>query len=470
MRFLNKEYYKTITVLATMVFFMSCTNEIVTTTSGLVYNDNFVIDTVYVDPVLETVEIDTVRTSSLSTYLLGTFTDPKLGALEASIVSQLVSENYPVNRTSNDTLNAITVSSEVNAVLEFPLSFVPNLEVTDEFTIDNIVGDISSSIDITVSTFTTYLEQRNEDAKTRVYYSNGKNNAGTKEDLGEETILGSTNYTVKSSYTTADSLEYSLKINLDSVYFENRLNELDTLSIDNSEDFIGFFKGLKITAEKNGSGFMLPLNLSDATLKVSYVNTTTTSDAILINPKELDFNFQGAVYGLYEHNHLNSEALNKTYVQGAGGYETSVDISHFITENSTVFQEENWMINQAKIKIYLDDIDSQTLSDFYMYGIKEDGSLLALQDYEELGVGQVNGVLTYEDTENQIHPYIEFYVTNFINEVLADGDIVTLRIKAREPSEQTGIVLSSSVPNGALLLNDSDKSPKLEVIYSKIEE
>lgn len=468
MRLLNIKNFKTIATLGTMVFFMSCTSDLVTTTGGLIDNNNFFKDTIYVNPVLSTVEIDTVRTSFLSTYLLGEYTDAKLGTLNASIVGQIVPESYPLKRTTEDRSSDVT-SSDLEVTLDLPLPLVNKTDSTEEFEIANLVGDVSSTINLRVSTFTTYLEQVNADATSRIYYSNGTNNAGSKEDLGTETILGTiNNVEVKATYTEADTLSYSVKITLENSYFEPKLNELDGLIIADSDDFKTFFKGLKITATQDGTGYAIPFDLSRAKLNIAYKNTNT-----VLNTEEdrlLTFKFQGAVYNLYDHDHANSAEADKVYVQGAGGYETSIDISSLISANSVNSQAENWLINQARIKIYLDNLEDQTLQSFYLYGIKSDGSLTIIDDYITLGVGSVNGVLGYEDTENKKDPYIQFFITDFIKKALADGEVAELRIKAREASESTSLSLSSTTSKGALLLNDltSTKAPKLEVIYSKI--
>ncbi|MDO3694198.1 DUF4270 family protein [Wenyingzhuangia sp. chi5] len=472
MRLLNIKNFKTIAALGTMVFFMSCTSDVVTTTGGLIDNNNFFKDTINIDPILSTVEIDTVRTSRLDTYLLGAYSDAKLGTLKASIVGQIVPERYPLRRTLNDTLNAITTTSDVVAVLELPLPLVNKTGSTDEFEIANLVGDVSSTIDVTISTFTTYLEQVNTDATSRIYYSDGTNNAGSKENLGTETVLGVENdIAIKSTYKEADSLLYSLKINLDNIYFKTKLlDKLDEKTIANDDDFKLLFKGLKITASKDGVGYVIPFDLSKARLRINYKNTTTATDTIIKKDKELSFKFQGAVYDLYDHDHANSTETDKVYVQGAGGYETSIDISSLISANSVDSQAENWLINQAKIKIYLDDVKDQTLKSFYLYGIKNDGNLIVIDDYVTLGVGSVNGVIGYEDVEAKTDPYIQFYITDFIKKALAEGEIAELRIKAREALDNTEISLTSTTAKGALLLNDvtSTKAPKLEVIYSKI--
>lgn len=469
MRLLNIKNFKTIAALGTMVFFMSCTNDVVTTTGGLINNNNFFKDTISVKPELTTIDIDTVRTNSLATYLLGEYTDAKLGTLNASIVGQLVPTLYPLVRTTADPESNV-VSSDVEAILEIPLTLINKDDSIEEFEVYNLVGNIANSFNVTVSTFTTYLEQYNENATTRIYYSDGTNNAGSKGSLGAETILGTkSNILFSETYTEADTLK--IVLDHDANYFKNKLDELDGLDVSNSEEFKLFFKGLKITATKNGDGVAVPLDLSVARLKITYTNTNIVEETS--EDKELYFRFQGAIYNEYNHDHANSAEADKTYVQGAGGYETFIDVSDFINTNSVASQDENWLINQAKIKIYLNDVNDQTLQSFYLYAINSDGSLSVVNDYITLGVGNINGVTTYEDVESETDPYVEFYITDFIKAALADGEIAELRIKARESSENTSINRSSSIPNGALLLNDindEEKAPKLEVIYSKIVE
>lgn len=468
MRFLKVNKFKTIAALSTMVFFMSCTDELVTTTGGLIDNDNFLRETISVQPILKTEVIDTVRTNLMDTYLLGEYTDPKLGTLKSTIVSEIFPQSYSVFERTSAVPADDVITSEVNATIEIPLTLISKEDTTEESEVNNLIGNVAESIDVTVSTFKTYLEQFNENGNFRIYYSNGKNNASTKEDLGEETIIGTmSDVFFLKTYTEADTL----RINLDNTYFDKFLNDLDGLEIDNNDEFKALFKGLKISATKNdgeGLGLAVPLDLSNALLKIAYKNTNTSLNTE--EEKELVFNFSGVTYNLYEHDHMNSGELNKTYVQGAGGYETSIDISSFIDNYSDISQDENWLINQARIRVYLDGVEDQTLQSFYAYGIGDDNSLSIIDDYITLDAGSFNGFVFYEDAENEINPYIEFYITDFIQQALQDGEIANLRIKPREASEDTGLILSSSIPKGALLLNDlnSDKAPVFEVTYSRL--
>lgn len=470
MTLFNIKSFKTIAALGTMVFFVSCSNDIATSADGLINNSSFVRDTINIHPVIETEVIDSVPSSLLSTYLVGDYTSSDFGTLNAGFVGQVVADTYPVERT-DDIVNITTTN--VNAYLEIPLSFSFEDDSSDEIVLANALGDISTVFNFEVSTFETYLERFNADGSTRVYYSNGKNDAGTKEELVDPTVLGVlSDYSFKATYEEADTL----RIPLSSTYFKAEfLDQLDFVSITNDDEMREFFKGLKFKATKvSGSGLILPLDLTSAKLKIEYTNQEEGEEDV---EEVLSFGLSGALHNLYSHDHANANQPNEVYVQGASGYHAKVDISEIITDHSVTSQDEGWLINQASIKIYVKEaVDgdySDLLSTLHIYAVDNEGEATPIDDYFYIGSSSfVDGVVRFEDAENETGPYVRFFITNLIKDALADGEISELRIKESR-FETTFVDLRSTTAKGLVLLNDvssETKAPILELIYSKINE
>ncbi|WP_010135562.1 DUF4270 family protein [Ochrovirga pacifica] len=475
MTLFNKKIAKTIGALSAMVFFVSCTNEIPEEAGDLIDNNSFVRDTLYFTPQLTTKSVDTVRTNLLSTHLLGQYTSPNFGSLQAGFVGQLLPDTY---KKVGD-----AVISDVKATLEMPLLLSLKEDSSEVYEITNFLGDYSAEMSLRITTFTTYLETFNQDGSTRTYYNDGTNNAGTKEDLGTETLLANaTGITFSESYEALDTLsiplgssEFDFKTD-----FIDRYDEADIL---NTEDMVRFFKGIKVTATTTGNGMIVPFNLYNTKLKIKFNETTVATEEgqeDTVVQDSLMFSFGSRVlYSLYEDNNGYANEPNKVYVQGAGGYEVSVNIEEFISDNLVAFQSEQWILNQGLLKVYLDNVTEETLSNFYIYAIDKEDNVVALDDYGFFGANAVDAIVRYEDTENETDPFVYFFITDFIKDVLSYNkaedtgiDIKELRIKAREPSESTVVDLRSSTAKGAVFLNDpsSEKAPQLEVIYSRVKE
>lgn len=455
---------KTVVAICAMVFFVSCEDELISDVDGLINNNNLKKEVIELQPSISTVNIDTVRTSGLSTYLLGDYQQANLGRLQASIVSQVLPSSYPLKRikTSHSASEVTSVVDEVTLEMPYTMSFN---STTNTYEYTNLVGDANSTVDFEVNTFTTYLEEYNTNGTARVYYGNGENNANVKESLGTQTNIGELkNYVLPSASNKLDTL----KISLNKTYFQsNFINNLDAAAISNADEMKAFFKGVAITAKTvSGSGYVVPFNLSKANLVIKYTNTVTATGAT--SSETINLKFDDVIFNLYNHDHNNTNALERAYIQGAGGYELSVDVSG-LNAHSANSIAQNWLINQAKLKIYVDASavsETDQLTSLYVYAYS-DSKATVVEDYKTFGASTVGGTLQYEDATNKTNPYFELFITDFIKAALAKGTVKTLRIKAKESKESTTIDFKNTQPKGVVLLNNA--TAKLIVNYSKIE-
>lgn len=453
------KYFKTIVFVYTMVFFVSCSNEVATSTDGLIDNDSFIVDVITSDSgtVLETKSVDFVYSNLLGTYLLGDYTNSDFGNINASFVSQIEASSYPLQRTTSETPENVTTTN-VTVSLKIPLPLSEN-DDSGEYELVNSTGDISTVFDFTVSTFETSLEEfkaEEDDTSSVTYYSNGTNDTGINQDLGTLTELGTLlNYNFESSYTEVETLV----IDLNADYFqENILDKLDDGEISTDEELLALFKGLKIDATiVSGEGLIVPFSLSSAELEIEYTNE---EDGETLE-KSLLFDLDGVLYNLYDHNHTNTAETNEFLVQGASGYNTTVDLSDFVTTYAAESVSDEWVINEGKLKMFVraesDEDYSDVLSTLLIY----------LDNGEEVLTDLSNGVVNTEDVEN---PYVEFIITSIIEDALANGEIEKLIIKESR-FETSSVDFRSTTVSGIVLLDGSEdetKAPVFELTYSRI--
>lgn len=496
MTFFKIKYLKTIAAIGTMVFFGSCSNDTVTSTGGLVDNESFQRITLNSTtdknllPDITTSDVDFTPSNLLSTYLIGDYTNPTFGTLNAGFVGQVISANseivnsniddYPVKRSQSNTPSSV-ITTNVAAFLEIPLSVSRNND-TGNFELDNIIGDINTDFSFKVLTFSTFLERLNTDGVFRIYYSNGTNDAGSKEILKNQEVIGElSSYKFESSYTTDDN---TLKIPLNADYIKtNILDKLDSKSVNEHDDLKELFKGIKLEVSKtSGNGLIVPVDLTEARLKITYNNQITgeavTDEEIILSLNTNTGTNDAVLYGTYLHDHNRINTPKEVYVQGASGYNAKVDLSNLIDAYSATSIEENWLINQATLKIYVkeeaDGDYTNTIDNLYIYAVDDSGDIEPIDDYTFLGGNSfVDGVVKFEDAENKKAPFVRFFITEFIKQALADGKISTLMIKERRATNsETAIVdLRSTNAKGIILLNDREsttKAPEFELIYSEI--
>jgi len=216
------------------------------------------------------------------------------------------------------------------------------------------------------------------------------------------------------------------------------------------------FKGLIMEATiVSGDGLMVPLSLSLARLEIEYTNEEDGESV----DKALSFGLGGVLYNLYDHDHNGNVKTNEELVQGASGYNTTVDLSGFVTTYSAQSISEDWLINQGVLKIFVRPESDGDYSDVL-------GALiLYLDNGEEDLTAFSNSVVNTEDTEN---PYVEFTITNIMREALEDGKIDELRIKESR-FETESVDLRSTTVNGIVFLNgseDATKVPEFSLTYS----
>lgn len=477
MTIFNIKKIKTIAAVGTMVFFVSCSNDPIDSTGGIVDNVTFKRDTIQILPEITTVEIASVRSSNLSTYLLGQYNDPVFGKLKSDFVGQVTLDKLP--DSIGNTLKKITAS------LEIPLNLID--DGAGQFEIANFLGDSDSELKLEVRTFTTFLELISEDKlERRVYNSDGTNDAGLKDTLGIVKIpLGVLEAIKTGGYVTSDK---KINIPLDSDFFKNTvLDKLKGVESLTDEQFItDMFKGVKIDATTTKEGIVAPFDLVQAKIKIAYENDieedikkdAKKATVGLKKNDTLTLSFDRVNYNLYtrERTALNTD---KVYVQGAAGYELKVDISK-LEPYKEKSKSENWFLNQAILQVSLDleslDVDpleevNDRLEDFYIYGVDNEGVSVALSDY---GLStSIGGVIREDDTTDK--PFIQFAITNYIKQVLSEdtavNNIVELRIKSKEALDNATVDNSSTTAKTAVFINDisveSKNPPILELIYSK---
>lgn len=472
MKFFKRNYFKTIVAVGTMVFFMSCSNEVIDSDGGLIDNSSIVTVKDVVNVSLETVSVEKINTQSLEAHWLGDYTLSEFGNVKAGFVSQITASSYPVQRTDSKTPLAVT-TSEVSAFLEIPLDL--SLNNSGMYELDNAIGDFSSKFNFKVSTFSNLLHRFDANTgDTRIYFSDNsfkkeneliKNTTGVDKELGNLAM-----YEYKEEYQEKEEL---LLIDLDNDYF--KVNFIDKLNdteggdkITNEDQLEILFRGIKVTMEKTeGEGLIFPLSLSRAKLKIAFLNKEEGEDD---KKDTLSFNLSEANFNLFTHDHLGINKEDKGYVQGVGGYETVVDISELINKHSTEFQVESNkpLMNQAKLRIYVEEDlknEAPTLSKLNIFTVDEDKNRLA--DYSSLDEntnrGSLNGVVQYENVEEKTNPYVEFFITAQIKRALEDknGEAKLFVLKADSSIDN----IAFTTPKGIVLLKD--KKPELEVIYSK---
>ncbi|MFC2109561.1 DUF4270 family protein [Bacteroidota bacterium] len=490
---------------ALLLFFISCEDDLESVQPGFITeNKNFeTLDVDLPDPVLTTVAVDKVVADNLPEYLLGVKEDAVFGKLQAAIASQVLidANGFTTVFPEYEDLNAtnISVSRELDGVYLI-LPYYSTLDSESEkraYVLDSLFGSKNAAIDLKVSQLGEYLSLLNPDniSASNKYYSdhNYEEAVSFERELGVASFVPSTLDTlyefnrnvigdvVKDTIMLPNSIPFiTIPLTTNDNYFQTEFldkfpkNSSEVLADEfkKSEDFRRFFKGIYI--EPTGATeSLLSLALKDAYVSFNYTEYVAGQvggvadvplDTIF---KEEKMPLSGGVSASkYTHNHLlEADQTNKLYVQGAGGYEVSLDLfgdlnaaSSTISDLRLEANDESgnleWLVNEAVLKVYLDEGNEPDYNGgTYVYkGTNElfpkrlflcrnvEGSYLQLLDYFNSSFSSAQGVLTFKEVldENDLVTVVDttysykFYLTDYVKSLLDSGnteDVDELRLK-----------------------------------------
>jgi hypothetical protein len=483
----------------------SCDKEIESIGVNLVDNNNFNTNTLITTVITSNENVERVIGNGVPQYLLGVYSDNEFGKLKASIVTQLT---LPLTA---DSYNYGTNAAIDSVLLDIPYQSTRALEDYEDakpkFELDSVFGDTSNEFMLKVFELKTYLNtlDPNDPTKSAIYYSD-------KEFMKGDTPLFEGNFKVNPDDTVTYIKRYTpnaLVYDIDTLKkvgsipsFKIPLNEamIQQLFVDNASgsefesavDFQQYFRGLYLEADEliNEQSHIISFDMTNAKMTIYYSNDEDEAEGVDLNDNGItgetavrvshDYEFSlGAIRSnIFNRDTSNSKASgeDRLYVQGAAGSISKIDI--LANENLTTLQNNNWLITDASLVLYVDQNASSNIipEQLFLYNYDENSQLL---DMLTEGIGALGGVLERDD-EGKPYRYV-FKITDYISELLkADEplDLVTLGLKVYEITDTPTSVADTTIknfswtPKGVVLYgNDAnvvDKKPFFEISYTEI--
>ncbi len=393
--------------------------------------DTFLIST-------KTILADSIKTDELSgSSPLGNYVDPIFGQVNSSIFSHIRLESF--NGFENN----------ANIVVDSVILYLA---------IDGYYGNISNQ--------TFKVEELSENLiKDTSYYSNS--------EIETKNVDLSSGYSTKANplqpgYYAGQLVNSSiLRIPLDISRFALPIIDQSGNSAldgnDGDEEFLSFFKGIKISAENdvNGGLYYIDLISSFSTIKMFYRDTSGS----LSEHDTLDFNFNinsnCAFFHNVKHNYngtiientvsQNNSDNNQLFIQSLGGLNSVLTIPSLSS-----LRDSNVIVNKAEIILpceYYDYSELPPSSNLFLSRKGPNNNDEFLPDFFD---GKLGGEF---DTQNNIYT---FNITRHVNEVMsgkAPND--TLKIF---PSGG-GVTANRTVLNGFSSINRN--KAKAIITYTK---
>lgn len=449
--------------LLSLVFIavLACEKDFENIGVGLVDNNLFSAEKASFKVIANTTNVDSSRVDGILQYPVGIYKDDNFGYIKASFVSQL-------GLTTTDFGDNVSIDT---IILDIPY-YATRLEDYDDgrpnFKLDSIMGDVDEYFTLSVYELGTFLNSLDplDPTKDKKYYSNEQYT--TKSLLYTGLFRPESNDTVlyvKRRFLDDDRLSIddtdtikktdlapSIKIPLDTTFFRNKfINEQESPVFDSYDAFINYFRGLYITPEGE-TGSLMTLAMSDATLTIYYTNVVLTDETdtdlngdgdtndedVPVRTKQSTvFSLSGERASQFERDYNSSLAKidfdnpdnengqDKLYIQGASGTNAVLDLFSDIDQDSLQkIRDENWLINEASLTLYLDETSSSNVPEqLFLYNLDDNSQLLdALTEYSFSGVG---GVLERDREDNKPVKY-KFYITDYISEFLKNDNTESL--------------------------------------------
>ena len=480
---------------------------------GLVDNNQFSTKDTFFEIIAYSKNVDSSRVDGLPQYILGVNKDNNFGLIKASFVSQLglpFSSEYGGNPSIDTVILDIPyyVTREEN-----------NSDGTPNFKLDSIMGDQSIEYNISVYESGTFLNTLDplDPAKNKKYYSDEEYDKKTELYSGlfkpnkNDTVLYVKRRFLDDDVNTIDDIDTikntdfspSIKIPLDTVFFRsNFIDQQDSGVFDSFDNFINHFRGIIIEANGN-EGSLMTLAMSDAKITIYFTYDVLTDEtdtdlngdgdtndlAVPVRTKQnKDFALSGTSASQYIRDYsdsqvnqrlLNPDKLNgeqELYVQGAAGTISILELFKGIDLDE--IRDQNWLINEANISLYVDnEVDQNALPEqLYLYKFHKNSQILdVFTEVQTIGIG---GELKRDEDNNPIK--YEFSITDYMSELLKhDGisNVDTLGVKVYHSTDlpisfsDTIVKDLSWIAKGVVLkgnnlpLTDNDRL-KLEIFYT----
>lgn len=506
---------KAITLFSFALFsIIACEKDFENVGVGLVDNDQFKADVESFNVAANTKNVEFSRVDGLPIRNLGILrygSTNNFGVLKASLISQLGLPTTFTNFPKDAVIDTV--------ILDIPYiaTKVANTDNKNEYRLDSVFGDQNIKYKLKVSRLQTFLNtlDPSDPTKRKKYYSN-EDIAVTNDVLFYGDFNPNKNDTVlfvkrpffdgKESIDTIlkGKKEPSIKLPLNESLVKQLFIDTDPSNYTSIENFVNYFRGIRIDAEEIGSngGTMMTLATSGAAINIYYtyeaLTDETTTDLngdgdtddkqVPVKTKETaTLSFSGITSNIYDRDYSGSNVLNsfnsnsingqnELFVQGSAGSNVEIDI--FKNINLEEYRNKDWLINGAVLDLYIkDSTDIGVPNRLYLY--KKNNVVIkdVVSESRTFGIG---GVLS-RDANNKPEKYT-FYLTDYISDVLAKGSTIepsNLILKTYHSTDavnipRTGVVTDTIVDNfswnvkGVVLKGNSISNNDTEKLVLKI--
>lgn len=498
---LKNSFFKTIPFLLFIVLFNSCDKEYSVIGADLIGESSFDLIKSESAVVAYNQKIGPIQSDDLSINALGSYYNPSFGTTTANFVTQ-------VNLNAPGT--AIDATAKIKSVvLTIPYFYDKSKTITNSdgshvYYLDSIYGPDKAKMKLSVYESGYYmrnLDPEEQFLKPQKYYTDQNSgfeqakigarlNDDPNPEQNDQFFFSAAEYSVtttdpKTQVVTTTKNPPAMRLNLNKMFFENKILKAPTTSLSTNDLFEDYFRGLYFNIEDSGSnsGNLNMINFRAGNITITYDETVVTNGVGSQVEKTIVLNMSGATndplrsVSLLTQSNVNADYVNATnpanintavgddnlYLKGGEGSMAILNLfvgpdnfgpdgvtgaPNGMADEVDVMRTKKYLINEANLvfhlnaaamssspvpqRIYLYDFtNSKTIADYFL-----DNSTIGSSGKNSKFV--YGGMLAKASAANGGGYYYKFRITNQIRNLVKNLD---------SKNVQLGLVVTEDINN-----------------------
>jgi len=391
----NNSFFKTLLLLVSISFFVSCDKEYSEIGDALIGENNFDLSKENYNVVAYNQKITPIQSDNLPINALGIYDNPAFGKTTANFVTQvtLASVNPTINLALNPVIDSVYIDVPyfVDATQTKPISNTTTVAIAgNAYELDSIYGAKNAKMKLSIygsgrymgtqvgAAQTFYTNQNAEFDGYKIEYLGKRLNDDPDKSQNDEFFFNSKQNTliVKDAAGIETGRTYSapsMRLKLNATFFKDRILNTPAANLVTNEAFTDYFRGLYFKVEQYGTdkGSLAMINFANGKITIKYKeNTSATVDTRI--DKTIVLNMSGKAVSLLNESNTNAAydkattlpnmalEADKLYLKGGEGSLAILELFGADINNDGVPDElanirnNGWLINEANLVFNID--------------------------------------------------------------------------------------------------------------------
>jgi hypothetical protein len=392
----NNSFFKTLLLLVSFSFVVSCDKEYSEIGDSLIGENNFNLSKENYSVVAYNQKITPIQSENLPINALGIYNNPAFGKTTANFATQLTlaSVNPTINLALNPVIDSVYIDVPyfVDATQTKSISAATTgLTAGNTYVLDSIYGALNAKIKLSVYE-SGYLMNDKDPATefqgAQKYYTNQNedfNNYKIGNRLNDDASTAQNdafffnakqNTLITKDADLKETRTYSapsMRLALNKAFFTSKILNAPAGKLATNDVFKEYFRGLYFKVEQSGAdpGSLCLMNFTKGTITIKYKENTSATDAARVD-KTIALNMSGNSVSLLNESGTNSvyqAAINapnkvdgeeKLYLKGGAGSLAIIDLfgpdinSDGVPDQLATIRNNGWLINEANLVFTID--------------------------------------------------------------------------------------------------------------------